>query len=118
MTDPSVHRLGSRVRTRRLASTALLGLTLTLGACGGDDEPESVSDAGTEQAIRDETMTASEFVLLLEDEKIETMERIFATTPQCENVDPADRDVLTLLSVRATEADPEEPIADVIADNC
>ena len=46
------------------------------------------------------------------------MERIFASTPQCENVDAADREELTLLTVRATEADPEEPIADVIADNC
>jgi hypothetical protein len=118
MTDRSNHPFAKPIRARRLALAGLLGLTLALGACGGDDEPESVSDAGTEQAIRDETMTASEFVLLLEDEKIETMERIFATTPQCENVDPADRDVLTLLSVRATEADPEEPIADVIADNC
>ena len=118
MTDRSDHPLGRPIRARRLALAALLGLTLTLVACGGDGDSESVSDAGTEQAIRDETMTASEFVLLLEDEKIETMERIFATTPQCENVDPADRDVLTLLSVRATEADPEEPIADVIADNC
>ena len=118
MTDRSEQPFARTIRPRRLAVTALLGLTLALGACGGDDDSGSAPDAGTEQAIRDETMTASEFVLLLEDEKIETMERIFATTPQCENVDPADRDVLTLLAVRATEADPEEPIADVIADNC
>lgn len=33
-------------------------------------------------------MTASEFVLLLEDEKIATMERIFATTPSARTSTP------------------------------
>jgi hypothetical protein len=104
----------SRYRARALAAAATATLALGLAACGGGDDTSASTDASTGDAT---SLTASDFILQLEDEKQATIESVVAANPECDGVD-TDRDFLLLVSAQATDLKPDEPIEPLIVDNC
>jgi hypothetical protein len=103
-----------RHRARALAAAATATLALGLAACGGGDETSTSADASTATAA---SVTASDFIIQLEDEKQATIESVVAANPECDGVD-ADRDFLLLVTAQATDLKPDEPIEPLIVDNC
>jgi hypothetical protein len=103
----------SRNRARALAAAATATLALGLAACGGGDDTSTSADTSTGAT----SVTASDFIIQVEDEKQATIESVVAANPECDGVD-TDRDFLLLVSAQATDLKPDEPIEPLIVDNC
>ena len=101
-------------KARAIAAAATAALALGLGACGGDDSTSTAADTSADAAT---SLSASDFIIQLEDEKQATIESVVAAHPECAGVD-ADRDFLLLVSAQATDLKPDEPIEPLIVDNC
>ncbi|MFN8112014.1 MAG: hypothetical protein U0R51_02325 [Solirubrobacterales bacterium] len=101
-------------RARAVVAAATATLALGLAACGGGDETGTAADPATDAAAG---LTASDFILQLEDEKQATIEAVTAANPECDGVD-TDRDFLLLVSAQATDLKPDDPVEPLIVDNC
>ena len=103
---------------------AVLGVAAALAfgaaACGGDDDDADNTGSTTTETTTDGgesyDITAGDFIVALEPEKMAILEDFAADNPECQG--SIDREFLIVISVRATDLPPDDPIAPEILDAC
>ncbi len=107
---------------RRLIPLAAVLLTLGFAACGGDDESTTTAGAtGATGAQGPSTaaMTASEFIEASIPDEIEAVKQAVEDNPDCDGVDTAPGgDFQVSVAIDAASAEPDTPLAEIVADNC
>lgn len=102
---------------RSLLAATLTALALAAG-CGDDEEATTPADGptgATGAAVG--TVTAADFIAQLRPEKEETLKGIVAELPACQGVE-VDESFVLLMSARASDADPQEPIGALVEQEC
>jgi hypothetical protein len=108
------------VKLLLVTAGVLAALALGVTACGGDDDGGGDNGSATTEATSDGgesyDITAEEFIVALEDEKMAILEDFAADNPECEGA--IDEGFLLDISARATNLPPDAPIAPEILDAC
>lgn len=111
-------------RIRSALAVPLTGAALALGACGGDDDSEEAAGGATGAATAESAagdaasgVTVSEFIAELQPQKQEILEDVTAGAPGCENV-RVDGGFVLLVTAKALDADPNEPIEPIVEAEC
>jgi hypothetical protein len=109
-----------RRRPRRaLAAVAAAGAALALAACGGGDGDSTASDS-TNAATADVealSMPASDFSVMLEDDKVPVLKQAMAATPACDDSEYS-YDYLLMVSTDAAMDKKGLTLGDLVEDNC
>jgi hypothetical protein len=110
---------------RTLASVSVLVLTLIVAACGGDDETTPTTTAGATGAtgvqgtVDSEGMTAEEYLDAPIPDQLAAVEDAVQADPDCEGADTAPGgDLQVNVAIEATTAEPDQPLAEIVAENC
>jgi hypothetical protein len=108
---------------RTLLSVTAVLLTITLAACGGDDETTSTTGAsgasGAQGATVDANMTASEFIAASIPDELAAVDQAVADNDACSGVDTAPGgDFQVAVAIDAASAPPDTPLSEIVADNC
>jgi hypothetical protein len=103
---------------RALAAVAAVGATLALAACGGGDGDSTASDStGATADVEALSMPASDFSVLLEDEKVPVLKQAMAATPACDGSEYS-YDYLLMVSTDAAMDKKGLTLGDIVEDNC
>jgi hypothetical protein len=103
--------------------TALLA-SLTLFACGGDDETTPTTTGatgatGVQGAVDSEGMTADQFIDASIPDQLAAVEDAVESEPDCQGADTAPGgDLQVSVAIDAASADPDTPLAQIVAENC
>ena len=100
----------NRLRILGLAAIA----AVTLLGCGVEAYVETTGT--TEPAVATDA-TAGEFVYLLEADKRELVREVVAGTPACAGTE-VDSAMLIVVSLRASEGDPDRPVRPIVEGAC
>ena len=108
---------------RLLISLGAVLLALGFAACGGDDETSSTGGAtgttGVQGIPGGAELTASEFLEASIPDQIEAVTQAAEDNPDCAKADTAPgSDFQVSVAIDAASADPDTPIAEIVADNC
>jgi hypothetical protein len=109
---------------RRLAALALLLPALGLTACGGDDDTTSIPEgptgtSGVQGPVESEDVTVEEFLAAPTSEQLGLVEDAAAGIPDCDGLDTSPgSDLQVAVAIDATVAEPETPLAEIVADAC
>ena len=108
---------------RSLISLGAVLLALGFAACDVGNETSATSGAtgttGVQGPAGDAELTASEFVKASAIDQIEAVTRAAEDNPDCAKADTAaGSDFQVSVAIDASNADPDTPIAEIVADNC
>lgn len=102
----------------------LAGAAIALGACGGDDDSGEAAGGTTGPATAESAagdaaagIAVTEFIAELQPQKQEILEDVAAATPGCENV-RVDGGFVLLVTAKALDADPDDPIGPIVEGEC
>jgi hypothetical protein len=108
---------------RTLIALTSLAATLALVSCGGDDETTSAAGptgtSGAQGATAGAEMTAKEFIDASIPDEVAAVQEAAEATPQCEGANTnAGSDFQVQVAIDAAQADPDTPLAEIVAGAC
>ena len=109
---------------RTAAVLAAVVTALTLAACGGDETtPSTTAGAsgatGPQSTAGSPDLTAEEYLAASIPDQLLAVEQAVEDNQECSGVDTAPGgDFQVSVAIDAASADPDQPLAEIVAENC
>ncbi|HXV51782.1 MAG TPA: hypothetical protein VD765_01025 [Solirubrobacterales bacterium] len=108
---------------RCLAALTATFLALGFAACGGDDETTSTAGAsgatGAQSTADTLDLTAGEYLAASIPDQLTAVEDAVEANPECAEVDTSPGgDFQVAVAIDAASADPDQALAEIVAENC